>query len=418
MRYPVLFIALLICCGCSNAQVPGCTDPLATNYNTQATVNDGSCQYPAATLSPYQSTVLDVSLIPETSGLIGYDGRIWTHNDDTNDTLYALDTANAQVVRKLAVTGVHNTDWEEITQNDNFIFIGDFGNNANGNRQDLHILRIPKSAMNGTSVTPDTIWFQYADQPTPTPTGGNNTDFDCEAFVAANDSLYLFSKQWVSKKTRLYAIPAVPGTYTAVVKAEYDVQGMITGATWLPARQVIGLTGYNIGVGGLTPFLYLLYDFSGTDFFGGNKRKFSLNVPQHQVEGITSFDGRSFYISNESYGLLNISAKLHKLDLNQYLDSYYRSLRIGKTLEPEKIKISPNPTSGQLHLQLSAPGPAQAIVTIKDAGGRTIIDGKHRLSPGENKITLRMPRVAAGTYQLTIQANGETAHQQFVYTPE
>ena len=27
--------------------VLGCTDPLATNYNSQATQNDGSCLYPA-----------------------------------------------------------------------------------------------------------------------------------------------------------------------------------------------------------------------------------------------------------------------------------------------------------------------------------------------------------------------------------
>ena len=46
-----LFIFLLCCCLRMQAQVSGCTDPAANNYNATAVVNDGSCTYNKASIS-------------------------------------------------------------------------------------------------------------------------------------------------------------------------------------------------------------------------------------------------------------------------------------------------------------------------------------------------------------------------------
>jgi hypothetical protein len=59
----------------------GCTDPLANNYNPAATQNDGSCTYQNANISPIRSNTLP-ALLDETSGLIFWNDKIWTHNDD------------------------------------------------------------------------------------------------------------------------------------------------------------------------------------------------------------------------------------------------------------------------------------------------------------------------------------------------
>jgi len=52
-----------------NAQVEGCTDPLAINFDVNAEINDGSCTYNPSTISPVSSTPLS-TVLNESSGLI------------------------------------------------------------------------------------------------------------------------------------------------------------------------------------------------------------------------------------------------------------------------------------------------------------------------------------------------------------
>ena len=92
------------------AQVYGCTDPLATNYDFTATNNDGGCTYSAAAVTPVISYSLDGSL-SETSGLISWNDRIWTHNDNTDTNLYSLDTLSCAILQTFPISGVVNYDW-------------------------------------------------------------------------------------------------------------------------------------------------------------------------------------------------------------------------------------------------------------------------------------------------------------------
>jgi len=52
-----------------NAQICGCTDPLANNFNPLATSNDGTCTYNTSIVSPESSWSLP-TILNETSGLI------------------------------------------------------------------------------------------------------------------------------------------------------------------------------------------------------------------------------------------------------------------------------------------------------------------------------------------------------------
>ena len=76
MKRIIVFITLCATLGYAKAQVCGCTDPRANNYNPQATVNDGSCTYASTTVSPYYSNNLPTSL-NGTSGLIYFDGKLY-----------------------------------------------------------------------------------------------------------------------------------------------------------------------------------------------------------------------------------------------------------------------------------------------------------------------------------------------------
>ncbi len=305
----------------AQAQVYGCTDPLATNFNSSATVNNGSCTYNAAAIAPSSSFNLAGNVI-ETSGLIRWDNRVWTHNDNTDINIYALDTANGSISGTYPLSGTSNTDWEEISQDAAYVYMGDFGNNANGNRTDLKIYRIAKSSILSGTPAAETINFSYSNQSSFTPAGPNHTDFDCEAMTVTSDSIYLFTKQWISNKTSVYSLPKTPGTYVAKLKTTYDVQGLITGAVMLQPENLVALCGYS---NSLQPFVYLLYDYNGSDFFGGNKRKITISLPYHQVEGIATTNGLKFYISNEYFSyppFITIPQKLHILDLSSFLSTY------------------------------------------------------------------------------------------------
>lgn len=306
-------------------QTRGCTDPLAINYSKTATINDGSCVYDPAEVSPLSGRILPAAL-KETSGLLMWDGYLWTQNDNSDINIYKLDTINGSIINSFPVTGAINSDWEEISIDETHLYIGDFGNNGTGNRTDLRILKIEKNSLLTGNPSIETIYFSYSDQTDMDPSGVNYTDFDCEAFIVAGDSIYLFTKQWINNKTSLYSLPKSPGTYKAKLKATHDVEGLVTGAVYLDSRNLVALCGYSST---WVPFVYLLYDFSGTDFFTGNKRKITIDSPYHQVEGISTVNGLKYYISNEyvSVGsLLTIPNKLQIIDLSMWLKKYFSTI--------------------------------------------------------------------------------------------
>ncbi|MDR7371182.1 T9SS C-terminal target domain-containing protein [Flavobacterium aquidurense] len=303
-----------------HAQISGCTDSLAKNYNPYATINDGSCRYESIKIKPILSFKLSDS-IKETSGLISFDNLLWTHNDDHDKTIYGLDSLG-KIQKKIILDQITNHDWEEITQDSSFIYIGDFGNNANGNRTDLKILKIEKRSFSEEKPVIATISFSYSDQTDFTPKKPNTTNFDCEAFIVSNDSIYLFTKQWQSSKTSIYVLPNQSGNHIARFKESLNTKGLVTGATFLESKKLIVLCGYSkFG----RPFLYLLYDFESNNFLSGNKRRIALQLSFHQIEGIATNDGIHYYLTNEALirkPVLNVAQQIHYFDLSSALSSF------------------------------------------------------------------------------------------------
>ncbi|WP_026714099.1 hypothetical protein [Flavobacterium daejeonense] len=316
----LFLIFFLITTSLIQAQMADCTDPLAKNFNPKATLNDGSCEYKKVKTKAESTQKLSDTL-RETSGLIAFDNLLWTHNDDHDITIYGLDTLGA-IKKKIKLEKVTNTDWEEITQDSNSLYIGDFGNNYQGNRRDLHILRIEKKSFLTNTPIIDTIAFSYADQTDFSIQKPNTTNFDCEAFVVTKDSIYLFTKQWKSNKTGIYTIPKQTGNHIAQLKQTIDTKGLITAATYLESKKLITLCGYSKHG---KPFLYLLYDFKNNNFSSGNKRRINLQFSFHQIEGISTTDGLHYYLTNEALILkpiLNVQQQMHYIDLSSILQSY------------------------------------------------------------------------------------------------
>lgn len=390
----------------TSAQILGCTDPLASNYNVNATANDGSCVYGSASITPIASFNLGTNFI-ETSGLINWNEKLWTHNDNSDTNIYSLDTLNGNLLQAYPLSNVVNIDWEEISHDSNFVYIGDFGNNVNGNRTDLKILRIAKYSILTNSPIIDTILFSYSNQVDFSPTGSNNTDYDCEAFIVSNDSIYLFTKQWVSKKTALYSLPKTPGNYSANWRATLDIQGLITGATYLESKRLISLCGYS---NYLQPFIYLLYDFENFNYFIGNKRKLNLSLGFHQVEGICTADGLKYYISNESFiqpPIINNPQKLHILDLSSFLSNYFNSLVTPvEDLIVNNITVFPNPVTDFVFVNSDRLN-LNSKYTISNYLGKIALSGVI----DDEKCRINLTDLAPGVYMLKISGDVEKVYR-------
>lgn len=263
------------------------------------------------------SIILDDKL-KETSGLIHWNGKVWTHNDDTDVNLYALDTVTGKIIDTYALQGVSNSDWEEIAQDNEYLYVGDFGNNATGNRKDLNILKIEKQSLLLKRPTIESIKFAYENQSDFLKNKPNETNFDCEAFIVVKDSLFLFTKEWKSKKTTVYKLPNRVGDFVAQKGVSYNVKGLVTAASYYPSKKILALCGYTRKG---KPFMELFYNFKGNDFFSGSKKRIKLKPRFMQIEAISTNDGVHYYLTNEKlkFGPINKSQQMHKLELGEFL---------------------------------------------------------------------------------------------------
>ena len=298
--------------------------------------------------------ISDVANLPtavnETSGLIYFNNQLVTHNDSGNaPELYEISTTDGTVLRTVTITNATNVDWEDIAQDDTYIYIGDIGNN-NGNRTNLKIYRILKSDFEANaSVTAEIINYSYANQ-TDFTSSPNSNDWDAEGFVIYDSQILLFTKNWVTSQVNVYAFSKTIGTHAASLVSNYNIGGLVTAADYVDDK--IYLTGYSPAT--VTPFIAVIYDLNisvpnSMDVFGlSSIHKFENVLPfAHQVESVCYIDSVGnddrLYITNERFAIGGIvvepSLKMVTLD----------NFTLGITdLEITEFEIYPNPFSNQI----------------------------------------------------------------------
>ena len=235
--------------------------------------------------------------VRESSGLLLRGDLLITHNDSGNEpVLYAVDTSSLQVRRRVRIAGVANTDWEDLAEDENYLYIGDIGNNL-GLRQDLKVLRVAKSDFDSSDeVQAEEIAYRYEDQTEFVDAG--NSDWDAEALVSWGDSLLIFTKQWKTGATAVYSLPKAPGEYQARRTADYPVRGLITAAARDPGSGGLVLLGYSAQ---LQPFTVFVPP-SGPDFsFADATTREQLDIGFGQTEGLSPAPGNRYFVSSESY---------------------------------------------------------------------------------------------------------------------
>ncbi len=236
----------------------------------------------------------------ENSGMTEYGNLLWNINDGGGEAaLYGFNPKDTLLQQKIIIREAVNTDWEDITQDDSHMYIGDFGNNL-GDRRDLRIYILNKSDVlpSSDSITvAGMISFSFGDQTDFTTAANYTTPWDCEAFVAMDDSLVLFTKDWQSDHTRVYTLPATAGNYTARFRKEYDISGLVTAAAWSKSNRELLLLGYLNYT--YTPFISVVPDFGLTNFSFADTRKIEFDYFGTQTEGIAYSADGTVYVSCE-----------------------------------------------------------------------------------------------------------------------
>ena len=308
-----------------------------------------------ASLSQIQNIIEKYELpsdVIETSGLLFLNGKLITHNDSGDGAnIYEIDTISGNMTRTIVISNATNIDWEDIAQDNTYIYIGDIGNN-NGTRTDLIIYRILKSDIaTNSNVTSESITFSYEDQVDFT-SQPNNNNFDAEAIAIYNDKIVIFTKNWIDNTVNAYTIGKSIGNHTAIKVSIYNSEGLVTGATYNKLDDSFMLSGYTSL---LQPFLIFIKNNQplNDDFFSGTIERTDItsNIGQgSQIEGITTIDQGKYFLSREKFTTVinatpvDLPQKLYRFDNGSFvLSTSHFSLK--------SLLLYPNPTTVYLQLK-------------------------------------------------------------------
>jgi len=243
--------------------------------------------------------------VVETSGLSMYNNRIWTINDSGDASyIYEISRTSGNVIKKVEIKSAKNEDWELLTRDSTYLYIGDTGNN-DGDRDKLVIYKLKLKDLDEaeTEVTHDgKIIFSY-------PSGHPN--YNCEAMIVVNNRLGIFTKNKRGQNTQFFTIENSIGEHEAKYLGEFDSHGLVTSASFINEKLV--LLGYAKREN-LQAFLWVFDSFNPEQPFSTEPVGYRLPY-KLQAEAITHDLGARYLLSNE--GNFHKHPTLWELSLNQ-----------------------------------------------------------------------------------------------------
>ncbi len=272
---------------------------------------------------PNNSITREIELVPdsfiaklprqlvENSGLIYFNDLLWSFNDSGGENeIYGFNTSG-EIIIEVQLENAENIDWEDIAQDEEFIYIGDFGNN-NGARKDLKVYKISKSditAESQQSVQAEIIRFSYSDQ-NQFSFPPHTTPFDCESITIIERKIYLFTKNWENETTTVYNLPKTAGEYIIEPLDSFEVKGLITGADYNREHSILALAGYH----DFKPLVRLFKNVSKENLFGQENVFISMDsIAGAQTEGICFLGNDTLLVSCES--TFTFPAQVFMIDL-------------------------------------------------------------------------------------------------------
>ena len=231
------------------------------------------------------------NIIEETSGLELIDNEFITHNDSGGKaSLYYL-SKKGKILKTREIESATNTDWEDLTRDDNYIYISDAGNNFN-NRKDLKIYKVPID--NNSNEKTQIISYNYPEQDSFRI--NRNTIYDAEGLISIGDKLLIFTKNRANKITELYLVPKEAGNYNAKKIGVLNVNSIITGADYNKELKLLALTST---INFIEYYIITIRDFNLNKENNYEINMFKIPIEKTQVEAIKIIDYTNFWITSE-----------------------------------------------------------------------------------------------------------------------
>ena len=198
--------------------------------------------------------------LPESSGLALHNETLWSINDGGNEAiLYGLDLAGKTdtKIKQIAVRNAANLDWESLITSEESLVIADCGNNR-GDRIwfQFHSINWDQLDVSQGLVDAKTINVKLADVTPAVERQDHNRD--CEAVTEVDGNFWLFTKNWLDQKSRLYIVDPNQDRQSVRAQATFDVGGLITGADYDSKSGRLALIGYGSGFAVTQPFIWII----------------------------------------------------------------------------------------------------------------------------------------------------------------
>ena len=255
----------------------------------------------------YESAVVLESIvlpkvINETSGLEILNEVFITHNDSGGEPILYFFNLNGEITNSVKLEEksfweIYNNDWEDITADEDYMFIADTGNNF-GNRANLNIIKVK---INDFSID-GKIDITYKDQEKffswfPRP----KHKYDAEALFLIEDKIAVLSKDRSNLFTDLYLIDKESNSRQILEsKITYDVNSLITGGDYNKELNLLALVSYNSK---RNQYLILFEDFNLENLDKKKFRKIKIPIERAQIEAIKIIDNNTFWITSEDEGI-------------------------------------------------------------------------------------------------------------------
>lgn len=249
--------------------------------------------------------------LDELSGIVAGNTRpstLWAHND-SGDTarLFAL-SPDGQGQGEVTVNHAENVDWEDLARGEGSLFIGDFGNNRS-TRRDLVVYRVPEPRSDQSQINPSGRFpFRYPDQDLEAP--GRVKNFDCEAMIYSQGTLFFFSKHREDLDTTIYRLPSLDSQQPQVLEklgsfhlggADHRYGGMATAADLNEDGTVLALLSYHA---------LFLFSWDPVNPPGDLLRRIELDEDRARQAEAIAWWGEDLLIANEQRDLYRLPIPL------------------------------------------------------------------------------------------------------------
>ncbi|MCR9171598.1 MAG: hypothetical protein NXI10_03840 [bacterium] len=245
--------------------------------------------------------------LKEISGLeLLNDSTLIAFNDGGNKSEVYLLSLEGEILKEVNILDTKNRDWEDIAIDDEFVYIGDIGNNQN-KRDNLAILKIRISdILEKEEVRVEKIEFQYKEQKS-FPPDDASLFYDAEGMAVHNDSIWIFTKDRSSPFQGLslvYKLPVTPGNYKVSASHRITIgkdgwwKDGVTAADFFKGQFYL-----------LTYNRYIVYDYADGTFSKSSEFTFE---GMTQRESIVVFNEETIFVADEQNPIVG-DVRLYKI---------------------------------------------------------------------------------------------------------